>query len=79
MGKAHEDIRQTVHDLLQCCDHLLSLLHGLHLLDRISGIRRRYPIIIRIRQAFLADCVFASSSVFRDSSFSEIGLYGEHT
>ncbi len=41
MGKAHEDLRQTVHDLLQCYDHLLSLLHGLHLLDRISGIRGR--------------------------------------
>lgn len=43
------------------------------------GARGRYPIIIRIRQAFLADCVFASISVFRDSSLSEIGLYVEHT
>ncbi len=148
MGKGHEDLHQTVHDLLQCCDHLLSLLHGLHLLDRISGIRgksilhvlcqeviqlvhRKIDTLVHgladfhqllvhlfLRQAgaltdgmeqmivhlchllvhvefFVAaisapclrkygfppssDCVFGSSSFFRDSSLSEIGLYSEHT
>ena len=43
------------------------------------GANGMKPRVERIRQAVLARCRFASSSVFRLSSVSDIGRYGEQT